>query len=56
MVSLYNAEGKGRLGFLTIYAIGDVTVGLRKKGRNVGPKHTKILVTHLDQWTPRQGM
>jgi len=34
--------------------IGDVTVVLSKKGRNVGPKHTKILVTNLDEWTPRQ--
>jgi hypothetical protein len=29
-------------------------VGLSKKGRNVGPKQTKILVTKLDEWTPRQ--
>jgi len=29
-------------------------VVLSKKGRNVGPKHTKILVTNLDEWTPRQ--
>jgi hypothetical protein len=34
--------------------IGDVTGVLSKKGRNVGPKHTKILVTNLDEWTPRQ--
>ena len=34
--------------------IGDVTVVLSKRGRNVGPKHTKILVTNLDEWTPRQ--
>src|SRR4029453_5136747 len=27
--------------------IGDVTVVLSKKGRNVGPNHTKILVTNL---------
>jgi hypothetical protein len=33
---------------------GDVTVVLSKQGRNVGPKHTKILVTNLDEWTPRQ--
>ena len=26
---------------------------LRKKGRNVGPKHTKILVTNLPELTPR---
>ncbi len=29
---------------------------LRKKGRNVGPKYTQILVTKLDEWTPRQGV
>jgi hypothetical protein len=29
-------------------------VVLSKKGRNVGPKQTKILVTNLDEWTPRQ--
>jgi len=34
--------------------IGDVTVVLRKNGRNVGPKPTKILVTNLDEWIPRQ--
>ena len=33
---------------------GDVTVVLRKKGRNVGPKQTQILGTNLDEWTPRQ--
>jgi hypothetical protein len=27
---------------------------LSKKERNSGPKHIKILVTHLDEWTPRQ--
>ena len=27
---------------------------LSKRGRNVGPKHTKILVTNLDEWIPRQ--
>ena len=27
---------------------------LSKKGRNVGPKHTKLLVTNLDEWIPRQ--
>jgi hypothetical protein len=32
---------------------GDVTVVLSKTGRNVGPKHTKILVTNLAQVTPR---
>jgi hypothetical protein len=34
--------------------IGDVTVVLSKKGRNVGPQQTKILVTNLDELTPRQ--
>jgi IS4 transposase len=39
---------------LCLRHIGDVTVVLSKKGRNVSPKHTKILVTNLDEWTPRQ--
>jgi hypothetical protein len=34
--------------------LGDVTVVLRKRGRNLGPKPTKILVTNLDEWTRRQ--
>lgn len=34
--------------------IGDVTVILSKRGRNLGPKQTKILVTNLDEWIPRQ--
>lgn len=34
--------------------IGDVTVVLSKRGRNLGPKQTKILVTNLDEWIPRQ--
>jgi len=29
-------------------------VVLSKKGRNIGPKHPKILVTNLAEWTPRQ--
>jgi DDE family transposase len=33
---------------------GDVTGVLRKRGRNVGPKYTKILVTNLDEGIPRQ--
>ena len=37
---------------LSVRPIGDVTVVLSKKGRNVGPKHTKILGTNLDEWTP----
>ena len=39
---------------LCLRHIGDVTVVLSKKGRNVGPKHIKILVTNLDEWTRRQ--
>ena len=39
---------------LCLCHVGDVTVVLSKKGRNVGPKHTKILVTNLAEWTPRQ--
>jgi hypothetical protein len=34
--------------------VGDVTVVLSKKGRNVGPKNTKILVTNLPGVTARQ--
>ncbi len=33
---------------------GDVTVVLSKKGRNLGPQHTKILVTNLAELTPSQ--
>ena len=39
---------------LCLRHIGDVTVVLSKRGRNTGPKHTKILVTNLDEWIPRQ--
>src|SRR5437764_12720833 len=39
---------------LCLRHIGDVTVVLSKKGRRVGPQHTKILATNLDEWTPRQ--
>jgi len=39
---------------LCLRHIGDVTVVLSKKGCNIGPHHTKILVTNLDEWTPRQ--
>jgi hypothetical protein len=38
---------------LCLRHIGDVTVVLSKTGRNVGPKHTKILVTNLPEVTPR---
>ena len=34
--------------------MGDVTVVLSKKGRNLGPQHTKILVTNLAELTPSQ--
>ena len=30
-------------------------VVLSKRGRNLGPKHTKSLVTNLDEWTPATG-
>jgi hypothetical protein len=36
-----------------LHHIGDVTVVLSKTGRNVSPKHTKILVTNLTQLMPR---
>jgi hypothetical protein len=39
---------------LSLSHVGEVTLVLRKKGRNVGPKHTKILVTNLAELTPRQ--
>jgi len=39
---------------LCLRHIGDVTVILSKRGRNLGPKRTKILVTNLDEWLPRQ--
>ena len=39
---------------LCLRHIGDVTVVLSKRGRHVGPKNTKILVTNLDEWIPRQ--
>jgi hypothetical protein len=39
---------------LCLRHIGDVTVVLSKRGRNVGPKQTKILVTNLAEWIPRQ--
>jgi len=34
--------------------VGDVTVVLSKKGRNLSPQHTKILVTNLAELTPSQ--
>jgi hypothetical protein len=39
---------------LCLRHIGDVTVVLSKRGHNLGPKQTKILVTNLDEWIPRQ--
>jgi hypothetical protein len=39
---------------LCLRHIGDVTVVLSNRGRNLGPKPTKILVTNLDEWIPRQ--
>jgi hypothetical protein len=39
---------------LCLRHIGDVTVVLRKSGRNLGPNQTKILGTNLDEWIPRQ--
>ena len=36
--------------------LGAVTVVLRKRGRNLGPNQTKLLVTNLDEWIPRQGV
>jgi hypothetical protein len=49
---------KGRKTFWTsstslcLRHVGDVTGVLSKKGRNVGPQHTKILVTNLAEVTP----
>jgi len=49
---------KGRKTFWTsstclcLRHVGDVTVVLRKKGRNLGPQPTKILVTNLAELTP----
>jgi hypothetical protein len=39
---------------LCLRHVGGVTVVLSKKGRNVGPNKTKILVTNLTELTPRQ--
>src|SRR5256712_11603980 len=36
--------------------VGDVTLVLSKKGRNVGPHNTKLLVTNLAELTPRQAV
>lgn len=34
--------------------IGDVTILLSKRGRNISPKNTKLIVTNLTEVTPRQ--
>jgi len=53
-------DGGGRKTFwiygkrLCLRHIGEVTVVLSKKGRTLGPKKTKILVSHLLELTPRQ--
>ena len=52
--------GKCRRTFWTYHTrvclrhVGDVTLVLSKKGRNVGPHHTKLLVTNLAALTPSQ--
>jgi hypothetical protein len=52
--------GRGRRTFWTYHTrlslrhVGDVTVVLSKRGRNIGPKQTKILVTNLAMLTPSQ--
>ena len=52
--------GRGRSTFWTYHTrlslrhVGDVTVVLSKRGRNIGPKQTKILVTNLAELTPSQ--
>jgi hypothetical protein len=39
---------------LSLRHVGDVTLVLSKKGRNLSPKQTKILVTNLAELTPSQ--
>ena len=39
---------------LSLNDIGDVTLVLSKTGRNVSPKHTKLLVTNLPDTTARE--
>jgi hypothetical protein len=52
--------GTGRRTFWTYHTrvclrhVGDVTLGLSKKGRNVGPHNTQLLVTNLAELRPRQ--
>jgi hypothetical protein len=51
---------KGRRTFGTYHTrlclrhVGDVTLVLSKKGRNIGPHNTKLLVTNLAELTPSQ--
>jgi hypothetical protein len=54
-----NKEGKRKTFWIfgkivCLRHVGEVTVVMSKKGRNVGPKRTKILVTNLPGATPRQ--
>jgi hypothetical protein len=52
--------GTGRRTFWTYHTrlclrhVGDVTLVLSKKGRNMGPHNTQLLVTHLVELTPSQ--
>jgi hypothetical protein len=52
--------GTGRRTFWTYHTrvclrhVGDVTLVLSKKGRNMGPHRTKLLVTNLAELTPSQ--
>jgi DDE family transposase len=54
------STGKGRRTFWTYHTrvclrhVGEVTLILSKKGRNVGPHNTKLLVTNLAELPPRQ--
>jgi hypothetical protein len=41
---------------LCLRHVGDVPLVLSKKGRNIGPHTTKLLVTHLAALTPSQGV
>ena len=53
-LSASNYPGAAYSTRLCLRHIGDVTVILSKRGRNLGPKPTQILVTNLDEWIPRQ--
>src|SRR2546427_12374856 len=52
--------GRGRRTFWTYHTrvclrhVGDVTLVVSKKGRNVGAHNTKVLETNLAELTPRQ--